>query len=379
MGARPRGEASHRKPKRTALEQSEERYLALTRLCGQAILIECAEKIVYANRASGALFGTEDGDELLGRTLTDLIPSFVKPLADPGADRQPPLFTSHALALADGQAIDVDIASDACSFRSRNAVQMVVRPAKALLDTNADLRGRVAFRERVVGAIASTERSGKLLAVMMLGIDHPHSTEESREAIDRLLEEVAGRVARDTRKSDTITTIGRNEFAILIEALAEPELVAMVARRKLDAVSRRPDAESAQPQPTASIGVALLTRDVCDAEGLIGNAERALWAARNAGGNTYRLHSAAVEDDARRHGGPRPETSTRLERLTPREHEVLDMLVLGNASKMIAHLLGTSTRTIDIHRARVMEKMCADSVAALVTMVVEERAIDRSK
>jgi DNA-binding NarL/FixJ family response regulator len=67
------------------------------------------------------------------------------------------------------------------------------------------------------------------------------------------------------------------------------------------------------------------------------------------------------------------EVSQRLARLTPRERQVLDLLVEGKASKMIAYLLGTSTRTIDVHRARVMEKMEADSLADLVRAVLEHR------
>ena len=67
------------------------------------------------------------------------------------------------------------------------------------------------------------------------------------------------------------------------------------------------------------------------------------------------------------------EVSQRLARLTPRERQVLDLLVEGKASKMIAYLLGTSTRTIDVHRARVMEKMEAASLADLVRAVLEHR------
>lgn len=53
-------------------------------------------------------------------------------------------------------------------------------------------------------------------------------------------------------------------------------------------------------------------------------------------------------------------------RLTPREREVMAMVVSGNANKVIAQDLGVSQRTVEIHRARVMEKMQARSIAQLV-------------
>ena len=61
----------------------------------------------------------------------------------------------------------------------------------------------------------------------------------------------------------------------------------------------------------------------------------------------------------------------RLQSLTPREREVLAMVTSGKANKIMAADLGVSQRTIEIHRARVMEKMSAASLAQLVRMVMD--------
>ncbi|MCG8014241.1 MAG: LuxR C-terminal-related transcriptional regulator, partial [Candidatus Thiodiazotropha weberae] len=62
--------------------------------------------------------------------------------------------------------------------------------------------------------------------------------------------------------------------------------------------------------------------------------------------------------------------ATRLARLTPREHEVMLMVTNGKANKEIATSLGVSSKTVEAHRARVMEKMEADSLAELVRMAI---------
>jgi FixJ family two-component response regulator len=54
--------------------------------------------------------------------------------------------------------------------------------------------------------------------------------------------------------------------------------------------------------------------------------------------------------------------------LTPREREVMSLVVEGEANKVIAIDLGLSERTVEIHRAKVMEKMEARSVAHLVRL-----------
>lgn len=83
------------------------------------------------------------------------------------------------------------------------------------------------------------------------------------------------------------------------------------------------------------------------------------------------IRNALVLDvEQRTQQAERAEITARLGQLTPREHEVMEMVTDGKANKEIAQALGVSAKTVEAHRARVMEKMEAASLADLVKMVI---------
>jgi two-component system, LuxR family, response regulator FixJ len=69
-----------------------------------------------------------------------------------------------------------------------------------------------------------------------------------------------------------------------------------------------------------------------------------------------------LDAEQRRERARRADFDARLARLTPREREVLDLLILGKGNKEVALELGLSRKTIDIHRAHVMMKLGVDSL-----------------
>jgi two-component system response regulator FixJ len=81
---------------------------------------------------------------------------------------------------------------------------------------------------------------------------------------------------------------------------------------------------------------------------------------------------ASIESAVRRRlRAADPDLLERLRSLTPREREVLELLVVGHPNKVIAYRLDISPRTVEIHRAHVMEKMRARSLPELVRIAMQ--------
>lgn len=86
------------------------------------------------------------------------------------------------------------------------------------------------------------------------------------------------------------------------------------------------------------------------------------------------VHRAlALAREQRRREGSRQAAEQRLATLTPREREVMELVVAGKSNKEVATTLAISIKTVETHRARIMEKLEVDSLAALVRLSLAAR------
>lgn len=84
-----------------------------------------------------------------------------------------------------------------------------------------------------------------------------------------------------------------------------------------------------------------------------------------------RLHEAlSVNETRRREAEERGDVRRKLGKLTPRERQVLDLVVAGKPNRVVAVELGISDKTVEFHRSRIMTKLGAGSLAELVRLVL---------
>jgi diguanylate cyclase (GGDEF)-like protein len=243
----------------------------------------------------------------------------------------------------------------------------------ARVDFLTELPTRSQFLDRLTGAMARATRNSTILGVMVLNVDRfkvVNRTHGYRVA-DLVLKEMAGRLKGSTRESDTIARFGGDEFAVMLEGLQDRQGAAIAANRALSVVSSEAFVVDDVPiHVTATVGVGFYPTEAEDVDTMLRHADVAMCHAKEHFPNTCQLYSPELDLRSRHDELRLVNIERKLASLTPREREVLGILVEGKANKLVAYLLGASIRTIENHRASIMAKMEADSLPDLVRMVL---------
>jgi RNA polymerase sigma factor (sigma-70 family) len=152
----------------------------------------------------------------------------------------------------------------------------------------------------------------------------------------------------------------------VFEGVKQRAQLAIIGKRFIDALTAPFEIDAATVHVRATIGMADYPASGSDLDLLLTNAEVALFAAKRSQRGSFRVYSNELSSQARREQARRAEIVALFATLTTREREVVQGLVAGKSNKSIAQWLGCSPRTVEAHRARIMEKMRMASLPDLV-------------
>ena len=159
-------------------------------------------------------------------------------------------------------------------------------------DPLTGLANRLVFNDRLRLALARNRRSGLESAVLFLDVDRFEAVNDTlgHAAGDEILRELARRLRASVRASDTVARFGGDEFVVLLEDVRERHNAVRIAEKILEEARRPASVQGRDVVCTASLGLAY-SDAVSSGEDLLKRADAALYQAKAAGRNRYRVSS----------------------------------------------------------------------------------------
>ena len=166
-------------------------------------------------------------------------------------------------------------------------------------DTLTGLPNRSLLRDRMDQAIAKARRDKTYLAVLFIDLDRFKNVNDSlgHAVGDRILEDVAKRLKKETRADDTVSRQGGDEFIVLVPGIEEANQAANVATKLLQALGKPYRIGNHELHVTPSIGISLYPNDAEDMDELIRNADAAMYQAKERGRYNFQFftHDLSVQ------------------------------------------------------------------------------------
>lgn len=167
-------------------------------------------------------------------------------------------------------------------------------------DPLTGLANRTLFQDRLDYAISLARRQGDKVAILFLDLDRFKEVNdtEGHHIGDQFLTKVAERLEKTLRESDTVARLGGDEFVILVDRVKAIDDILEIAQKAHDSIAHSISVSGKPFLTTASLGVAIYPDDGEDKVELMKNADTAMYAAKNAGGNQTKFFSPTMADVA---------------------------------------------------------------------------------
>lgn len=171
----------------------------------------------------------------------------------------------------------------------------------ARTDGLTSLANRNTFVDRLRQGFAASQRGGDAFAVLYLDVDHFKDVNDTlgHPVGDKLLKEIAERLRANTREYDVIARLGGDEFAILQTDLEDPSYAGDLASKLLRALSAPYSLDGNDVHITVSIGIAPYSESTSGPDAMLGQADLALYRAKDQGRNQFRFHSEDLDEKVR--------------------------------------------------------------------------------
>jgi len=169
-------------------------------------------------------------------------------------------------------------------------------------DTLTGLPNRLLFRDRLNQAVSKADRHRSGVGVLFLDLDRFKIINDTlgHDIGDLLLKEVALRLKRQCRQSDTVARLGGDEFVFVLESINDHRDVAVVAEKIMAALAVPIQAKEHRIQASTSIGIAVYPGDAATIDEVIKCADLALYAAKETGRSTYQFFHRDLPDTGNR-------------------------------------------------------------------------------
>ncbi len=302
-------------------DQERARLVSLLSAMNLGILFAAADgRVIYHNPTFSRIWLIEEGTALIGLPVDEVLAKAASTLARPdhfskhllSVLETRELSDSYEIVMTDGRIItelDYPVRDREGRFighlwiyeditRERQTAEQLVYLAER--DALTGLYNRHRFQQELARTMLETSRHQTQCAVMFFDLDEFKTINDTygHRAGDALLIRVAGEIGALVRHNEVLARLGGDEFAILLPAVQGKE-AEVLADRVVRAIAQIPFRfEGQNLRLTTSLGIAYYPGQAADADDLVARADIAMYQAKDAGKNTWRVFRADTSADS---------------------------------------------------------------------------------
>ena len=303
------------------LTRAQDEHARLSALLGVMetgiLFVSPDNKVVYTNPAFTRIWMIGPGTRLIGRNSKEVLATSACALARPEEHgkrvlmlpREGDIVGPLEIPMADGRLITQQVHSVEDVYgrpvghlwlfqdvtRERQTADQLIYLAER--DALTGLYNRHRFNEELARMIADAQRHDSRVALLFFDLDDFKYINDTfgHRAGDAMLIRVAGEVAGQVRRNEMFARLGGDEFAILVPEISEEMLRVLAERITRSIAMVRFQFEGQSLRLTSSLGIAVYPEHADNAEDLIARADTAMYQAKEAGKNAWRIYRSDLD------------------------------------------------------------------------------------